>query len=291
MNATSWILATATALFSGGVYVEAADPCRIPKGAPGGDVRAFLVLERTIQRRDTSARVLVCIIPATRALRIGGFHGELRWDTTEVAYRGTRRIAGGPQLENPDPPGRLSFAGLASPGVPLRYAVLEARFSLRHRGQSPAISLVMLEVNSDASVPLIARTTVRDLTDSRPRMALDRDEEIERRDDGRGTARAGAAPVLERLEPTEASLDGTDAPLMVTVRGRGFSPDQNVVHFGSIALTNVRSSDGGTVLRFSVPRTRAPGTEAPPAPVMAGEYTVRVTTAAGMSNSITFSLR
>lgn len=106
-----------------------------------------------------------------------------------------------------------------------------------------------------------------------------------------GCMRRGAvAPWVEAVSPSSGRV-ATGQLLEVTVRGRGFD-SLNTVHFGAVVLSAVprRSS---TELRFVVPpddtflRNRG---GAPPHPLPAGTYDVRVQTARGMSNGVPFVL-
>ena len=96
-------------------------------------------------------------------------------------------------------------------------------------------------------------------------------------------------PVIDSLEPTSGRV-GQAYPVRVTLHGHGFADSTNVVTFAGIELRNRPSTDGGTVLVFSAPKVRNLGTEAPPPVLQPGEYEITVTTAAGTSNTVTFTL-
>lgn len=100
---------------------------------------------------------------------------------------------------------------------------------------------------------------------------------------------AAAPPVITALVPAEGPA-GPDAPLDVEIVGTGFADEGNVVRFGPVSIPDLRSTDGGTRIRFPVPK-ELPGTgEAPPMVLPPGEYEVTVTTAAGTSNVMRFRL-
>ena len=96
-------------------------------------------------------------------------------------------------------------------------------------------------------------------------------------------------PVIDSVQPVSGRV-GRAYPIQVTVYGRGFSDSTNVVTFGDIESTPRPSVDGGTVLTFSAPKMRDLGTEAPPPALGPAEYEVRVTTPAGTSNAVIFTL-
>jgi hypothetical protein len=73
------------------------------------------------------------------------------------------------------------------------------------------------------------------------------------------------------------------------VFGRNLT-DSNVITFGHVTLRAVGSSESGTRLAFHAPKESPSAGEAPPAPLLPGAYEVRVTTAAGVSNAVTFTL-
>jgi hypothetical protein len=81
------------------------------------------------------------------------------------------------------------------------------------------------------------------------------------------------APTLSALTPSSGP-GGTN----VTVTGTNFTSTGNTVQFGSIAISNISSSNG-TSLSFTVPRQET-----------SGKYSVSVTNANGTSNSLTFTV-
>jgi hypothetical protein len=94
----------------------------------------------------------------------------------------------------------------------------------------------------------------------------------------------------ELIEIVPASGPAGEAyPLRVTVRGTGFMPAGNVVQFGPVRMPDLPSADGVRIT-FNVPKQVASRGEVPPMVLTAGEYRVTVSTAAGTSNALTFTL-
>jgi gamma-glutamyltranspeptidase len=83
---------------------------------------------------------------------------------------------------------------------------------------------------------------------------------------------------------------GVDYPVQAMLYGSGFMETGNVVVFGEIELQDLRSTEGGTVITFRVPKERPSHSEVPPMVLSEGEYSVNVTTADGTSNSVVFVL-
>lgn len=94
-------------------------------------------------------------------------------------------------------------------------------------------------------------------------------------------------PVIESVTPSSGSAGGR--PASATLTGSNFAPTGNTVLFGPVSIENLSSKDGET-LRFAVPTSRPATGEVPPMVFPAGTYEIRVRTAAGTSNSVTFEL-
>jgi hypothetical protein len=67
-------------------------------------------------------------------------------------------------------------------------------------------------------------------------------------------------------------------------------PSGNVVQFGWVTLPDIPSAEG-TQIKFVVPGEVDGRGEVPPRRVHAGDYRVTVTTSAGTSNALIFTLR
>jgi|GEM_PF-2425025 len=105
----------------------------------------------------------------------------------------------------------------------------------------------------------------------------------------RGAGRSGA-PMLEHLTPDRGDVS-RGAVVEVLVQGQGFD-SVNTVLFGAVTLRQVRRVSP-TTLRFTVPlddAQRVGRGEAPPIALSAGVYPVRIATARGTSNTLSFTL-
>jgi hypothetical protein len=98
-----------------------------------------------------------------------------------------------------------------------------------------------------------------------------------------------AAPRIDAIRP-DSGPAGAAYPIEATLTGSGFDSTGNTVRFGSIVVPGQLSSRGGTVLTFPVPKEMASRGEVPPMVLEPGRYEVTVTTRAGMSNKVTFTL-
>ena len=98
----------------------------------------------------------------------------------------------------------------------------------------------------------------------------------------------GAPPVIDRLAP-DSGPAGTAYPVEVTIVGRNFA-DSNVVTFGPVSIPGLPSTERGTRIVFLAPKESPSPGEVPPAPLAPGAYDVRVTTGAGVSDAVVFTL-
>lgn len=94
-------------------------------------------------------------------------------------------------------------------------------------------------------------------------------------------------PIIESVSPSSGAAGGQ--PASATLKGRNFAASGNTVQFGPVSVENLSSKDGET-LRFAIPTSRPATGEVPPMIFPAGTYEIRVKTAAGTSNSVTFEL-
>jgi hypothetical protein len=103
------------------------------------------------------------------------------------------------------------------------------------------------------------------------------------------TALAQAKPP-ELIEIVPASGPAGEAyPLRATIRGTGFMPSGNVLHFGPVTMPDLPSPDGAQIV-FNVPKLLSSRGEVAPMVLSPGDYPVTITTRAGMSNALTFTL-
>ena len=98
----------------------------------------------------------------------------------------------------------------------------------------------------------------------------------------------GKLPELFEITPSSASW--YDARTEATIRGVGFMPSGNVVQFGWVTLPDLPSAEG-TQIKFVVPREIDGRGEVPPQRLPPSDYRVTVTTSAGTSNALIFTLR
>ena len=99
----------------------------------------------------------------------------------------------------------------------------------------------------------------------------------------------GAVPVIESVSPASGRA-GEAYPIEVTIEGTGFEESGNIVTFGGIPIEDLGSSEGGTRIRFWVPKEYPGRGEAPPQLIDPGEYSITVTTTAGTSEPVLFTL-
>ena len=97
------------------------------------------------------------------------------------------------------------------------------------------------------------------------------------------------APIISRLSPATGPA-GQAYPIRLTIHGRGFDDVGNRVTFGSVSIDGVPSTEGGTRITVSVPKATPATGEVPPMVLVPGEYAVTVTTPAGTSNPLSFTL-
>ena len=100
---------------------------------------------------------------------------------------------------------------------------------------------------------------------------------------------AGAPPQAIAIIPASGPA-GPSYPIQATIRGTNFAPAGNTVRFGPVTLPDLPSSDGGTMITFSVPKQVESRGEVPPMVIPPGDYLVTVTNAHGLSNALTFTL-
>ena len=95
-------------------------------------------------------------------------------------------------------------------------------------------------------------------------------------------------PVISEIRPSSGPA-GVAYPIRVTLGGRGFMRTGNIVTFGPVQVRELSSSDNRH-LDFFVPKEIPSSGEVPPMVLPPGEYSVTVTTPAGTSEPIVFTL-
>jgi hypothetical protein len=111
---------------------------------------------------------------------------------------------------------------------------------------------------------------------------------MDARPDAAGAGAGAGAPRIERIDPTSGPA-GEDYPIDLTIYGSGFTTN-NVVHFGSVAIPNRPSTNGGTQITVAIPKITESSGEVPPFVLQPGEYPITVTTARGRSEPVMFRL-
>jgi hypothetical protein len=97
------------------------------------------------------------------------------------------------------------------------------------------------------------------------------------------------APRVERIVP-DSGPAGQAYPVEVTIEGTGFADSSNTVTFGPATVRDIPSSESRTRIVMFLPKEVRPSAEAPPMPLLAGDYELRVATRAGVSNAVKFRL-
>ena len=184
--------------------------------------------------------------------RIGSYHAVLTWDTSAATFESVGHPQRGIFAEDTDRPGRVDFAGSTGTGFDSG-AVLTVR--LRPKEREPKARLNIAEM---------ADVRGRDLIPAR-----------------------GPEPHIESITPDTLAL-GSTAP--VTIHGRHFAADSNRVQVGPARIGPVPSSEHGSVLSIVVPAVLPSSGEAPPFKLGPSTYRIRITTRAGSSNLVPFTL-
>ena len=104
-----------------------------------------------------------------------------------------------------------------------------------------------------------------------------------------GCSKNSSKPIITSLEPSSGP-EGVAYPIEVTIHGSGFTSNDNIVYFLTIANKNLPSTDGGTKIVFYVPKEKPSSGEVPPMVLPYGDYEVSVVNVNGRSNVKTFTL-
>ena len=128
-----------------------ADPCASRKAAAAP--QAFVSASRPVAR-DTLVVAAVCVLPATGVRKVGSYHGELHFDSTQARVLRVEKPAGGVRVENTGLPGMVKFAG-AEPNGFAPGRLISVVFRVRRPGASPALRLKMIELNATDGTSLM----------------------------------------------------------------------------------------------------------------------------------------
>ncbi len=104
-----------------------------------------------------------------------------------------------------------------------------------------------------------------------------------------GSSTNGGTPILSSITPSQGR-----AGTLVILQGANFAPSGNKVHFGQGGSMNVSSSNGGTIIYFTIPYTTSAcdlaGSSCNPIAVTSGSYPVSVETGSGTSVILSFTV-
>ena len=125
--------------------VGATDPCAGLQ--PGRTITARLVTTRHTPGDTMTATVCVVPMRGMHALKIGSYHGELHFDSTNVTVARVEKPAGGVRVENSTLRGQLNFAGASPTGFPGR-ALVTVVLRLGGASARPALRLLIKELNT-----------------------------------------------------------------------------------------------------------------------------------------------
>jgi hypothetical protein len=113
-----------------------------------------------------------------------------------------------------------------------------------------------------------------------------------RRTDAPRTSAEQRASVIRVISATPSSITIREGnPNELRIRGGGFGEDNNTVMLGPITLTNVKSTENGTLLVIRVPDRVPSGGGAAPMPWTTGTYPLTVLTPRGASTPITITVK
>ena len=239
--------------------------------------------------RDTIVEMRACLSGAGK--RIGSFHAIIQFDTTRARAISIAAPRFGTVVHNESRPGHIAFAG-ATPAGFEDGPVLLVALRLARAGRTPPVSLDVKELNSTEPKSMLAQAHVHGWPSTRTAQ-LAQKAEARRQRGGKVSVRAApptAPPVIERITPQSFPAD-TSIPPMIEIVGRHFAAEGNVIRIGPGQIRSVTSANGGTIIRFLLPRRIVVADEAPPMQVGPGDLEIRVRTVRGESNAVTIHIR
>jgi hypothetical protein len=134
-----------------------ADPCVARASARAGAIEAFVVVP-AMRARDTVVTAQVCVVPRTEAggqrAKIGSYHGELRFDSTNARVLRVEKPAGGVRVENARIAGAVRFAGAEPLGFQAGQ-LLSVVLRVAKPGMRPVVRLTMIELNATDGTSLM----------------------------------------------------------------------------------------------------------------------------------------
>ena len=263
---------------------------------PGGSARAvaFIELPDRVASRDSVVDARICLRMRDPRVRIGSYHGIVTWDSTKAKLMEVEKGRMGMRLENTTRPGVVDFAGAFPAGFDDR-AALTLKLSLTRAGKLPPLTLHMFELNEVSGTILTSTlqvtgypSTVKTNPGVRKDTAAIARGRTSATDSEKKRLPVGTTSTVQitSVAPAQPTV-GSE----VVIRGKGFTPTGNLLQFGRIEIRDLPSADGGTLIRFAIPTEMPARGEVPPKVVGAGEYTVVVRNARGVSNAFRFTVR
>jgi hypothetical protein len=240
-------------------------PCAHPPVASSG---ALFYLESPSSLAD-QVTVYVCLTTA-QTTRVTSAHLALSYDS--LGFRVTQSAGKGRTVVNARTRGAVTIAVSATNGI----------------STGTVASLVLRRLRPAADLRISARVVDAKATESR-------DVGADVQATGISTSRPQTLHALQTvgvridsITPRSAALGGD--LIAVTVYGSGFTPTKNQILLNNVVVSSI-SSANSTSARFIVPRAFPSKSEAPPALLSPGEYTVQLTNAEGTSNTVKLVLR
>lgn len=238
--------------------------------------------------RDTVLMARLCVIPPKSG--VGSYQATLTFDST--AMRAVRVDAtSGMQATNITVPGLIKFAGAAPSGF-ARGLLATIAFKPSKGTALGKIRLTLIEANSIKGAPLLASSRVAGHPATDRTLGV-----IETKATKPGTilqrpspsVATAIVPHIDSISPSSGKID-PESVVEVALYGRGFA-EGNVVLFDAATVERPVAEEGGTILRFIVPTMIPAHGNVQLHRVEAGRYSVKVQSASGTSNVVTFTVR
>lgn len=245
---------------------RAQPPCAERLPAAGA---RFYIERVAAGRSETTVRARLCV--ASGAPGIGSYLATIGYDSTVMRVARVETPAG-MQAVNSRVAGSIRIAG-AAPGGFANGQLAIITFKPSKAVALGRLMLTVTEVNTPAGESILAVTR----TDGWPVKPPSKPVKA-------------AKPVLDSITPR----GGEVSPERVTdivLHGRGFAASGNSVVFDGAEVTGLLSERGGTVIRFTAPTWIPARGSSPAHRVLPGPVEVRVKTASGSSNPLTFRVR
>jgi hypothetical protein len=238
--------------------------------------------------RDTGRTARLCVVPPKAGL--GSYQATLAYDSTVM--RAVRvDVTNGMQATNMSVPGLIKFAGAAPSGF-ARGLLATIVFKPSRGKPLGKIRLTLVEANSTKGATLLAGSRVAgypatdrtlgviDTKPAKPGTSAQRPSP---------SVATSVTPHIDSISPSSGKVD-PESVVEVALYGWGFA-DGNVVLFDAATVERPVAENGGTILRFIVPTMIPAYAKVQTHRVDAGRFSVKVRSAAGTSNAVTFTVR